>query len=248
MSKERRLSFGNLRANIWGWLFMRQLHRELRRSFPEHYPQLLVRIRATAQKIFNAGMAGSSDRQPVKMLALCSLILGAYRELLAESGDSSRAFEIARVAFRRTFQKPIRLAARAMLWLLRDPVRSLSRKALQDSPYKAAESGLEMEQRVNDDGMTIIVTRCACHQFFNRCGEPSLTRIFCEWDRNWMDEVEASRRPIRIERPIALSTGGDHCSFRFVRDPDKHGEAEKTSPDIVLGQGDDPERKNSSLG
>ncbi|MBI4586916.1 MAG: hypothetical protein HY717_23130 [Planctomycetes bacterium] len=63
-----------------------------------------------------------------------------------------------------------------------------------------------------------------------------------------MDEVEASRRPIRIERPTALSTGGDHCSFRFIRDPAKHTEAGKTSPDIVLEQGEGQGRKIPSLG
>ena len=35
-----------------------------------------------------------------------------------------------------------------------------------------------------------------------------------------MDVIDASSRPVRVERPTTISTGGDCCRFRFVRETD----------------------------
>jgi hypothetical protein len=64
-------------------------------------------------------------------------------------------------------------------------------------------------------------------------GEPSLTVLICAWDRNWMDLIDQSPRPVRTERPSTISTGGDCCRFRFIRDAQKSG---KEPNDVVLVQ------------
>ena len=85
-------------------------------------------------------------------------------------------------------------------------------------------------QHTDADSTTMIVSRCAFHRFFVEHGEPSLTRLVCAWDRNWMDVLNASKRPVRVERPHTISTGAETCHFRFVRDPDKR---DTTTRDVI---------------
>ena len=83
------------------------------------------------------------------------------------------------------------------------------------------------------NSVDLLVTQCYYHQFFVDHGEPGLTLLVCAWDRNWMNVVDESFRAIRTERPSTISTGGDCCRFRYVRDEDKSG---KSLNDIVLVQ------------
>lgn len=48
---------------------------------------------------------------------------------------------------------------------------------------------MQFDQEETLDSVELLVRRCAFHQFFVEHGEPALTRVFCEWDRNWMDIV-----------------------------------------------------------
>lgn len=80
------------------------------------------------------------------------------------------------------------------------------------------------------DRVTLVVTGCAFHRFFVEEGQPLLTRIVCESDRSWMDTANASRRPIRMERPRTLSTGGNCCEFVQVRS----SERSNAGTDVIL--------------
>ena len=93
--------------------------------------------------------------------------------------------------------------------------------------------GMEFDQEDTEGSVDLIVRRCGFHQFFVEHEEPHLTRVFCEWDRNWMDVIDQSNRPVRTERPTTISTGGDCCRFRFIRDAEKSG---KEPNDVVLVQ------------
>jgi hypothetical protein len=64
-------------------------------------------------------------------------------------------------------------------------------------------------------------------------GEPTLTPVVCAFDHFWMDILDRSSRPIRTERPSTISTGGDCCRFRFIRDNEK---GEVKTADIILVQ------------
>ena len=92
---------------------------------------------------------------------------------------------------------------------------------------------MEFADENTDDSADMLVTRRAFHQFFVDQGEPSLTVLICAWDRNWMDVIDQSNRPVRTERPTTISTGGDCCRFRFIRDAEKAG---KEPNDVVLVQ------------
>ena len=92
---------------------------------------------------------------------------------------------------------------------------------------------MEFADENTEDSADMLVTRCAFHEFFVGHGEPSLTVLICAWDRNWMDVIDQSARPVRTERPTTISTGGDCCRFRFIRDAEKSG---KEPNDVVLVQ------------
>jgi hypothetical protein len=90
---------------------------------------------------------------------------------------------------------------------------------------------MQFDHEHTSDGVDMLVRRCSFHQFFVDHGVPGLTLVVCNWDRNWMDLLNASRRPIRSERPTTISTGGDCCRFRFIRDVEK---GEHDTNDVVL--------------
>jgi hypothetical protein len=171
------------------------------------------------------------DKQARMIVGMCSLVLAAYRELCAGGLDSKEASEVARRAFFRTYQTPTRLMTRVMLSLSRDPVKALARRSLKAMSEKMYGASMEFDQEVTPESVDLIVNRCAFHQFFVDNGEPHLTPIFCGWDRNWMDVVDASRRPMHTERPTTISTGADQCRFRLVRDDSRD---RKPPEDVIL--------------
>ena len=212
-----RVSFGTTTANAFGNRFLRHLGVEAKAAVSNPHA-VLRNSRDAAQRLFDARRGSLPDKQAQMIVGVCSLVLAAYRELGAGGLDSKAAFEIARRGFYRTYQTPTKLMTRAMLALSRDPVKALSRRSLKAMSERMYGATMEFGQEVTHDTVDLIVNRCAFHQFFVDNGEPQLTPIFCGWDRNWMDVIDASNRPVRTERPTTISTGADRCRFRLVRD------------------------------
>ena len=92
---------------------------------------------------------------------------------------------------------------------------------------------MEFAEEKTNDTVVLVVNRCAYPKFFVDHGEPALTPVLCMFDRVWMEIIDRSSRPVRMERPSTISTGADSCRFRFIRDHDKRG----VEPvDVVLVQ------------
>ncbi|MDJ0706989.1 MAG: L-2-amino-thiazoline-4-carboxylic acid hydrolase [Leptolyngbyaceae cyanobacterium MO_188.B28] len=119
---------------------------------------------------------------------------------------------------------------RPLLWLASDPVKTMSYINWKKWNQLIYGKAMEFDQEVKSDRVIFIVKRCAFHKFFLEQGEPHLTKVFCAWDRLWMDVIDESNRPIRMERPITISTGSDCCQFQCVRDIEKSG---KVSNDVI---------------
>jgi len=212
-----RISFGTMMANAWGNRFLRHLAVEARTAVSN--PDAVVRnSRDAAQRLFDGRTGSMPDKQARMIVGMCSMVLAAYRELCAGGLDSKQASETARRAFYRTYQAPTKLMTRVMLALSSDPVKALSRRSLKAMSERMYGSTMGFDQEVTPHSVDLLVNRCAFHQFFIDNGEPQLTPIFCGWDRNWMDVIDASHSPIHTERPSTISTGADQCRFRFVRD------------------------------
>jgi hypothetical protein len=131
----------------------------------------------------------------------------------------------------RTYQKPVRLLVHVWLWLTRDPLKQLRGKCKWlHQIQRMYGSGMQFDQEETEISVDIIIRRCAFHAFFLEQGEPGLTRVLCAWDRNWMDIVDASRHSIRTERPTTISTGGDCCRLRLIRND---GSGQEETNDII---------------
>src|SRR5215471_14891398 len=217
-----RLRFGNPVIDILGYFFLRNCRRELqgRASGAE---LVVARIRDHTQRVFNASLAALPDKQARVIYAYCSLLLAAFREIRAETGDDAYAYAFARTVFQRTLERPWRRLTRLWLWLARDPVGFLSRWSLLRLFRRSQGTSMEFAEEKTADTVTLVVRRCAYHKFFVDHGEPTLTPVLCMFDRVWMEIIDRSHRPIRMERPSTISTGGDSCRFRFIRDHDKDG-------------------------
>lgn len=220
-----RLQFGNLIINVLGYFFIRNCRRELRRKAPgAELPDadlLVARIRDHTQQVFDTSVMALPDPQARVIYAHCSLVLAAFREFRAETGDAAGAYAFARTVFQRTLERPWRWLPKIWLWLARDPVGFLSRWSLARLSQRSYGTSMEFAEEKTDDAVTLVVRRCAYHQFFVDHGEPTLTPVLCNFDRIWMEIIDRSPRPVRTERPSTISTGGDSCRFRFIRDHDK---------------------------
>ena len=215
-----RTHFGNVLANWWAANFFRSLQQttvELRAA----REGVADNIKREAQSLFDEGRDSLPDRRARLVLTLCSLILASYRELLILTGDKQRTEEIVGKTLFITNQGPGKLMAKALLLPSRDPLKFFSRFSVKKISELTYGKSMGFTQEKTSDSLSLIVTRCAFHQFFIDHGEPQLTKLLCLWDRNWMDPINNSRRPVRIERPTTISTGSDVCRFRFVRDEAK---------------------------
>ena len=232
-----RLQFGNPVINVLGYFFIRNCRRELRRKAPgaelSDADLLVARIRDHTQQVFDRSAMALPDPQARVIYAYCSLLLAAFREFRAETGDAAGAYAFAGKVFQQTLERPMRWLIKLWLWLVRDPVGFLSRWSLLRLFQRNQGTSMEFAEEKTNDTVVLVVNRCAYHKFFVDHGEPTLTPVLCMFDRVWMEIIDRSSRPVRMERPSTISTGGDSCRFRFIRDHDKRG----VEPvDVVLVQ------------
>ena len=225
-----RLKFGSLSASYWARGFLRNLRREMKSTVDD------VRatdrdVRRAVQALFDEGVDKLPDKQGRVILAMCSLVLAGYRALQQHAREPSTAFETVRRAFAKTYPGPLTWLTRLWLATHRDPIADLQRRSLAAWGRGMYGESMAFDEEKDEDSATFLVTRCAFHQFFTDHDAAELTPLVCAWDRAWMDAIDGSGRPIRTERRSTISTGGDCCRFRFIRDEDKQG---KDPNDVVL--------------
>ncbi len=223
-------SFGDMGADLWRRGFLRHWRREVALVLPGSEKRVVERTGESARERFQTRRHTVPDRQGLAIVATCSLILAAYETLVSEQVERAVAYEAVRRTFLATFRTPMRLMTRVLLAMSRDPVRSLSEGSFLRRVRQAFGRTMGFDQIDERDRVTLVVTGCAFHRFFVEEGQPLLTRIVCESDRSWMDAANASRRPIRMERPRTISTGGGQCEFVQVRS----SEGAANADDVVL--------------
>jgi hypothetical protein len=225
-----RLKFGTVAANVWGRGFLKSCRKTMT-PLVNDMKSLENDIKREAQALFDERVESLPDKQGRMILAMCSLVLAAYRQLKQWIGDPKEAFKAVRMTFKKTYATPMRWYFRLWLLMCRDPVGSLQSKSMARQGQRMYGKSMEFVDENSDDSADMLVTRCAYNQFFVEHDEPSLALLVCAWDRNWMDVVDQSSRPVRTERSSTISTGGECCRFRFIRDEDKSG---KETDDVVL--------------
>jgi hypothetical protein len=105
-----RLQFGNPVINVLGYFFIRNCRRELRRKETgaelSDADLLVARIRDHTQQVFDRSVMAPPDPQARVIYAYCSLLLAAFREFRAGTGDDAGAYAFARTVFQQTMERP----------------------------------------------------------------------------------------------------------------------------------------------
>jgi L-2-amino-thiazoline-4-carboxylic acid hydrolase len=228
-----KLFFNNLLINMVRKQFLRHLAYKYKKIVTNHENEIIEPAHMMAQELFEQHHHACPDMQSRIILELCCLALASYRVLAMETANQQIAYFIVKGTIEQLYQGFGRLMFRPLLWFASDPVKTMSNINWQKWNQLIYGKGMEFDQEVTSDRVTLIVKRCAFHQFFVEQGEPRLTQAFCAWDRSWMDVIDDSNRPIRTERPTTISTGSDCCQFQCVRDM---GKIEKAKNDVILEQ------------
>lgn len=202
------------------WSFLRHLRREIIGLVGERADSVVGRTSDVARRLVKERRADVPDAQGLNVVTFAALVLAAFRTLVAEEVGRPDAYEAVRKAHMATVATPVRWLVRGFLAASRDPVAVASRPAYLRFVQAWFGTSIGLDQRTAADRADLIVTRCPFHGFFADQGEPLLLRIMCEWDHNLFDEMNASRRPIRLSRPETISTGCDECVFRHERSDD----------------------------
>ena len=217
-----RVAFGTVAANAWGKKFLRKLSSELDAYYAnetrgrQKRQEMLGRVRDTAQQLFDEGKGTLPDKQAHMIRGTCSLVLAAYRIIKDQSHDQQQAFTLVKAAFQRTYQGMGKFIMRPLLWVSRDPVKTLSSsERLRSWSQSMYGSSMGFDQAVDADGYTLIVNRCAFHQFFVDHDEATADPL----DLRMGQELDGCRRQ-RSTRPVRVrATNDDFNRSRCVPVP-----------------------------
>jgi hypothetical protein len=208
--------FNTRTANMWRRGFLRALKSEVRFLLPSETEQVMTAVRENAQSIFDKHSHKAPDPQGMMAIGLPALVLATHRELIARGVSQGAAYEVLRRTYRSTYESPMRWLTRLELVFLRDPVKFYERNFIPILESYFGKS-FTWNKKTTDSGWALVATQCGVWDMFNAEGAPELTRLICEWDRNWLNVLDRSHRPIATRRTMTLSTGGSHCEFHFDR-------------------------------
>lgn len=74
--------------------------------------------------------------------------------------------------------------------------------------------GMRVSQECDAEAVTLRVEQCPFHEYFWNASRPELTQVMRAWDANWMQVINASKRPIRVSSWQPSEAGG-HYIIQF---------------------------------
>lgn len=170
---------------------------------------------ASAREVLRGSVGDAQSGVNAERAADRAAVLAIVRAAVAAGFPRA----VARAAAARAYHDPRGRKADPFEAVLKaeDPVAILKNAGLTKGFSRSYGESMRGHDESGEDHADLVVTTCAYNDFFRKHGEADLTFIFCTADWAWMDRINASDRPIAIERPTTLSTGGTECRFHFVR-------------------------------
>jgi len=159
--------------------------------------------------------AWSTDAPSGRNLRYGCAVLAAYQTLRPWL-SSEAAVALLQAAFLKS-GAPVREKTRAFLDRSADPFGELVAISKRRESEAFGSSFVFERERDDDEAYLLNIRRCFWNDFFARAGVPELTRVLCEFDRNWFEAIEPERHGLRFERTTTLGHGGTHCPFHFHR-------------------------------
>ncbi len=147
-------------------------------------------------------------------------LVRASEELLAAHiRDETERLQVIEYALLKPGAGMIKLLMRLMLVFSADRFRTLTRYTEDRVPPRYGPAFAFTVLAAEPDCYVQGVTRCFYNDYFRSVGCAHLTRLFCAFDRLWIDQIDPRRDEVRFERPTTLAQGDDCCRFAFHRAP-----------------------------
>jgi hypothetical protein len=172
-------------------------------------------IRQRAQAIETEHLALLGDEASRQNLHYATAVLAGY-EALRPRHSHEQALELLKAAFVQSGTW-VREKTRAWLDGSQDGFTELVNISKQREAHVFGDGFVFERERDDNEAYLLNVRRCFWHDFFTRVNIPDLTRVLCEFDRNWFEAIDPARHGFRFERATTLGYGGSHCPFNFVR-------------------------------
>ncbi|WP_267279182.1 L-2-amino-thiazoline-4-carboxylic acid hydrolase [Arthrobacter sp. CDRTa11] len=176
----------------------------------------MAAVKEQAQIIFDRHSHKAPDPQGMMVVGLPSLVIAAHRELTARGVSEGVAFEVLRRTYRSMLGAEMRLLTQIEVFFMRDPLKFYEKNFIPLLNSMFGKS-FTWDKKTTQTGWVLVGTQCGFWDMFRAEGAPQLTKLICEWDRNYLNVLDKSRRPIATRRTMTLSTGSSHCEFHFDR-------------------------------
>jgi hypothetical protein len=147
-------------------------------------------------------------------------VLAAY-EALAEV-DAADAIDLLRRAFLES-GRFVREKTREWLDQSSDAFRDIVLISKSREQLQLGDGFVFERERDDEQAYLLNIRRCFWNDCFAAMGHAELTRVLCEFDRNWFSVIDPAHHGLRFERETTLGWGGTHCPFHFWRTRPKMG-------------------------
>ncbi|WP_425039459.1 L-2-amino-thiazoline-4-carboxylic acid hydrolase [Primorskyibacter sp. S187A] len=197
------------------WLWQREFLWRLSRSIGARVTR--ADLRRVEHRLPQAHMPGVDAAQGANLILARSL----HAAVIYLEEDVALAPELAvaraREAFAATGTWLARGAVRLWLALERDPFAGVETRGPAALARALWGEGMALEERRRPHEVSLCVTQCPFQEYFWNAARSDLTPIVCAWDTAWHEEINASRKPIRVEMRGCLAEGAPQCDFTFRR-------------------------------
>ena len=156
------------------------------------------------------------DEKTRPHLRLTACVLAGYQTLSSERIDEDLVLGILEDVFVSIGRTTLKLYTQAMLTFSKDPFLAITSVGKRRAIEQYGEAW-EFKFEEAKDLFIMTTTKCFYHDFFVSTGMEQLTRIFCNWDENWITQIDLTRHGFYFERPTTMGYGGSECPFIFKR-------------------------------
>ena len=191
------------------------------KSFPKSLPFVksneFEKLHSRFIVLFNEQVNYISDRQSQSHFIMCAYVLAAYLQEMNKGRDRGVVIQELVDAFKKFGARFIIWSMRLMLWLRLYNRKYIENRTFQDVKRRYGDAFKLVEEKKAQQ-YTMVISKCAYYDFFNRHQLPELTKIFCAWDNLWSDEINRRNCGIRFQRHSTLANHDENCRFEFHYD------------------------------
>ena len=165
--------------------------------------------------IFNEESNAIADVESQRFHIMCSYVVALHDALKKKGYSNNEIIEVLSDSIKKSAGgNYVVWFTRVMLWFKRNKRKFIEESSIQSKG--AYGTFLKMSEEKEKDKFTSIVHACGFNDFFVRRKVPHLTRVFCNWDELWANEVNKKKCGIQFRRTSTIAEGDSSCNFEFT--------------------------------